>query len=333
MARLAEHLVQLARSVVADPEARVSELALATEAERRRVLVEWNDTDAPYQDGRCLHELFEAQAARTPDAVAVRFEDRACTYAELDNRSNRLARHLVQLGAGPDVRVGVCLERSLDLPVALLAILKAGGAYVPLEPGYPDERLAFMVGDAACAVLVTRTEFEGRLSGAGRTGSDEPVRPAVVRLDADRARIEALDGRPLSDADRRAPLTPDHLAYVIYTSGSTGAPKGAMNAHAGLRQSAGAGCSGAIGLDADRLRRAEDAVQLRRLGLGVLLAAHDRRARCALARPGRAQGHRYLLERVSRGAASRRCTSCPRCCEAFLLERAGRATLCGRSRA
>ncbi|HVC21503.1 MAG TPA: amino acid adenylation domain-containing protein, partial [Vicinamibacterales bacterium] len=229
MERLAGHLVQLLRSVAADPGARLSDLALMTGAERHRLLVEWNDTEAPYSSGRCLHELIGAQAARSPAAPALLCEGGELSHAGLDVRSNRLARHLVRLGVGPDVRVGVCLERSLDLPVALLAILKAGGAYVPLDPDYPQARLAFMVKDAACAVLITRSDLRQRLAGGSGGEPGTPV--PVVCLDTDDADVQAMDGGPLADADRIAPVTSDNLAYVIYTSGSTGVPKGAMNTH------------------------------------------------------------------------------------------------------
>ncbi|MDC3955511.1 AMP-binding protein, partial [Polyangium jinanense] len=123
----------------------------------------WNDTAVAYPDCKCIHELFEEQAARTPDAVALVFAEQELTYRELDQRSNQLAHHLRALGVGPEVRVGLCVERSLEMVVGLLAILKAGGAYVPLDPGYPRERLAFMLTDARPAVLLTQQRLDGRL--------------------------------------------------------------------------------------------------------------------------------------------------------------------------
>ncbi|HYO51820.1 condensation domain-containing protein, partial [Archangium sp.] len=156
VARMAGHFQKLLEEVVARPEQRVMEAQLLTEAERRRVLVEWNDTRAEYPRERCVHELFEEQVERTPEAVAVQYEGMQLTYRELNRRANLLARRLMRLGVGPEVRVGVCLERSVEMVVALLGTLKAGGAYVPLEPSYPRERLAYMMGDARAPVLLTQ---------------------------------------------------------------------------------------------------------------------------------------------------------------------------------
>ena len=158
--------------------------------------------------------------SRTPGAEAVRFEDSALTYAQLDARANQLARHLRSLGVGPETRVGVCLERSLELVVALLGVLKAGGAYVPLDPAYPRERLAWMLEDSAAPVLLTQRRLFDVLP---------PHSARVLCLDAD------WDAVAREEASRLAPLAgADSLAYVIFTSGSTGRPKGAMNAHAGI---------------------------------------------------------------------------------------------------
>jgi amino acid adenylation domain-containing protein len=232
VARLADHFVHLLRGLTADPQTRVADLMMMGEAERRRVLVEWNQTAAPYSENCCLHDLISAQASRTPNAVALAFEGNILTYAELEARSNQLARRLLQLGVGPDVRVGVCLLRSLELPIALLAVLKAGGAYVPLDPDYPPSRLTFMMRDAACPVLITCGSLRARLAEAAANDATDAAPSAVlVSLDEDDDELRALDESRLRDEERSATATPDHLAYVIYTSGSTGVPKGAMNTH------------------------------------------------------------------------------------------------------
>ncbi|NPC83083.1 amino acid adenylation domain-containing protein, partial [Pyxidicoccus fallax] len=216
MVRLVGHLHQLLQGVLAHPEQRIAELPLLSETERQQVLVEWNDTRAPLAVDTCIHHLFEAQVARTPDAPAIGFEDAWLTYRELEERSNQLAWHLRSLGVGPEVRVGLCAERSLELVVGLFAILKAGGAYVPLDPSYPRQRLEWMLEDARPAVLLAQPALLTRLP--------ETPGATVVALND-----EALRGQPTRAP---APLaTPDSLAYVIFTSGSTGRPKGAMNAH------------------------------------------------------------------------------------------------------
>ncbi|HSF40964.1 MAG TPA: amino acid adenylation domain-containing protein [Thermoanaerobaculia bacterium] len=216
MERLAGYYQAALTALSESPEARYEDLCLLAEPERRQVLAEWNRTEHPYPLESCLEERFEAQVRRSPDAVAVTFEDERLTYREMNARANRLAWYLRRLGVGPEARVGVCLERSLDLVVALYAVLKAGGAYVPLDPAYPADRLAFMLEDSRVAVLLT----ERRSAPPAANGS------VVVLLDEDRALWagESPDD-PVSGA------TPDNLAYVIYTSGSTGLPKGAMNSH------------------------------------------------------------------------------------------------------
>src|SRR5262249_42932906 len=142
----------------------IDELPLLTESERHQLLVEWNDTATDYPQDRCIHQLFEEQVTRTPYAVAVVFADERLSYRELDERANQLARHLRGLGVGPEAVVGLCLERSPEMVIALLAILKAGGAYLPLDPDYPRNRLSFMLADAGASVLVTHSALAGRLS-------------------------------------------------------------------------------------------------------------------------------------------------------------------------
>ena len=217
--RLARYLVTLLGEAVADPVVPVSRLALLDAAEREQLLVEWNATAAPYPE-LCVHELFAQQAARTPDAPALMCGDAMMSYRELDERSNRLAHHLRTLGVGPEVVVALCLERSTEMVVGLLAILKAGGAYLPLDPSYPPERLAFMLTDAAAPVLVTQDAVAGQLPASWAY---------VISLEGEADRINR---QPASLP--QVELGPDNLAYVIYTSGSTGKPKGVMVRHGGL---------------------------------------------------------------------------------------------------
>ncbi len=192
-----------------------------TAADRHTVLIEWNQRlpgVADHVQGRCLPDLFESQVARTPNAVAVVFNDQALTYAELNDRADRLAAYLRTLGVEPDVLVGICVERSLDMIVGLLGVLKAGGAYVPLDPMFPRDRLAYMIEDAQLPVLLTQQRLLSELVSDLLNDKVQPA-PKVVCLD------QAWG--PIAPTDRpAATLTPDHLAYVIYTSGSTGRPKG-----------------------------------------------------------------------------------------------------------
>ncbi|HEY0174085.1 MAG TPA: amino acid adenylation domain-containing protein [Pyrinomonadaceae bacterium] len=216
--RMAGHFETLLRGIVEDPGRRLSELPLLTGAEERRLLVEWNETAADYPRGRCLQQLFEEQAERTPDAVALVFDEERLTYAELNARADRLANYLRSLGVGAEALVGVMSERSREMVVALLGVLKAGGAYVPLDPAYPAQRVSFMLEDAQVKVLLTQESLAGGLPPHGAR---------VVLLDADWPLIERAGAAPL-----RALATDDNLAYVIYTSGSTGRPKGVAIAHA-----------------------------------------------------------------------------------------------------
>ncbi|HEX6373940.1 MAG TPA: amino acid adenylation domain-containing protein [Longimicrobium sp.] len=204
------------------PERAVGSIEVLPAEERARVLEEWNRTDAEYPRESCVHELFEAQAERTPDAPAVVCEGRELTYAELNARANRLAHHLIGLGVGPDVRVGLCMDRGMEMAVGLLAVLKAGGAYVPLDPDYPADRLRYMVEDSAPAALLAYGVADDSV-GALVRGTAVPV----IRLDRDAG---AWADRPETNPGR-ADVHPDHLVYVIYTSGSTGRPKGVMNHH------------------------------------------------------------------------------------------------------
>ncbi|HEX9935769.1 MAG TPA: amino acid adenylation domain-containing protein, partial [Longimicrobium sp.] len=219
--RFLGYLRRALEEMVEDESRPVERLALMTADERARVVEDWNRTDAEFPADSCLHELIEAQVERTPAETAVVFEGEELTFAELNARANRLAHHLRALGVGPDVRVGICAERSLEMMVGLVGVLKAGGAYVPLDPGYPAERLAYMLSDSAPAVVLAQTHLRDRVEGA-----DVPL----LELDA---AAPAWADLPATNPARGA-LTPGHLAYVIYTSGSTGRPKGVGVHHRGV---------------------------------------------------------------------------------------------------
>ncbi len=165
--RMLGHFQTVLESVVTDPQQLVGDCELMPAAEKEQLLFEWNETAVEYEPEQTLDQLFSAQVARTPDNVAVVFEGEQLTYAELDGRADVLAAELQRHGVGPEVTVGICMERSIELVVALLAVLKAGGAYVPLDPGYPRERLRFMIEDAKPAVIVTQRALESRAAGSG----------------------------------------------------------------------------------------------------------------------------------------------------------------------
>ncbi|MCL2714513.1 MAG: amino acid adenylation domain-containing protein [Alphaproteobacteria bacterium] len=215
--------LRLLEAMVAD-EAQIGDRVDMLDAEeRRRVLRDWNATEAPYPDDKCLHELFEEQVARSPDAVAVIGPGGELSYGELNARANRLAHYLRRRGVRPDDRVAIAVERSVAMVVAMLAVLKAGGAYVPLDPSYPAERLVHMLAD--CGPVALLSDAAGWAALAGQL-----IDVLVIDIDDDAAWAQGCACNP-----ERAPgLTPRHLAYVIYTSGSTGTPKGAMVEHRGL---------------------------------------------------------------------------------------------------
>ncbi|HBL31161.1 MAG TPA: non-ribosomal peptide synthetase, partial [Acidobacteria bacterium] len=219
--RMLEHLVILLRSIVQGAGRPLSDLRMLDVPELQQVIVEWNDTAVAYPRERLVHELFEEQAERTPEAVAAVCGEERIDYRGLDLLANRLANRLVALGVGPEVMVGVCLGRSLDLLVATLAVLKAGGAYVPLDPAFPGERLAFLLNDTQARVVLTEERLLPAL----------PVQDGMIVLCLDRERVALLEES--GERPARA-ATADNLAYVMFTSGSTGAPKGVAVLHRGV---------------------------------------------------------------------------------------------------
>jgi amino acid adenylation domain-containing protein/non-ribosomal peptide synthase protein (TIGR01720 family) len=219
--RLLGHLRALLEGIAAHPDRLLGELSILSSDERQELIFGLNDTAVTHPEAACLSDVFEAQVERTPETIALVFAVNSLTYRELDRRSNQLAHALVKRGVGPEVLVGVCLDRSLEMVIALYGVLKAGGAYVPLDPEYPRDRLAFMLEDTKVPVVLTQAYLADVLPAHGAQ---------VIRLDTEWSAIaEEPDSRP-----GRGGITPDSLAYVIYTSGSTGRPKGAMNAHRGI---------------------------------------------------------------------------------------------------
>ncbi|MGB7950461.1 MAG: amino acid adenylation domain-containing protein, partial [Candidatus Binatia bacterium] len=214
------HYQSLLEEILSDPDQPISALSVLSTTQREQLLLEWNHTDQPYPRDQCVHEIFEAQASRSPDAIAVVFEGKELTYGELNRRANLLAHYLRALGVGPDVLVGICLERSLEMVIALLATLKAGGAYVPLDPAYPKERLSFMIRDAKVEVLLTQQRWIKLLP-------EHETRAFCLDPNWERLVKKKIEN-PVSAT------TPENLAYVIYTSGSTGRPKGVEVPHRGI---------------------------------------------------------------------------------------------------
>ncbi|HEY8095231.1 MAG TPA: amino acid adenylation domain-containing protein, partial [Methylobacter sp.] len=225
--RLIDHFQTLLGGIVAHPEAQLSEFSLLTEPERRQLLVEWNNTAIELPDDTgFIHQLFEGQVRRTPQAVAVVYKNQQLTYGELNARSNQLAHYLRHIGVGPEALVGVCLERSIDQVIGWLAILKAGGAYVPLDPCYPKELLAFMLEDSAPVALLTNGQYQVLFSDMSRC-------PHLIDLST-QCPVWAIF--PDTNPDhKRVGLKSENLAYVIYTSGSTGKPKGVEIVHRSLQ--------------------------------------------------------------------------------------------------
>ncbi len=265
--RMLDHFQTLLEAIAADPDRPIAELPLLTEAERQQLLVEWNDTATDHPQDLCVHQLIEAQAERTPDAVAVVLPsteggpDARLTYGELNRRANQLAHHLRKRGVGPETVVGICVERSLEMIVGVLGVLKAGGAYLPLDPLYPPERLAYMLDDAGVAILLTdsntlprlplrmeaprdeateatRDEAPGAEASLATRPSDLITQPSALRPQpSDLVTLNLDDWTPFADepdTNPEVPVSPTNLAYLIYTSGSTGQSKGVMIEHRSL---------------------------------------------------------------------------------------------------
>jgi amino acid adenylation domain-containing protein len=215
------YLRKLLEGMAGDETAMVNCLPMMSEQESEQVLVRWNATEVEFSKDRCAHEVFEEQAEKTPDAVAVAFEEASLSYRELNRRANQVAHFLVRTGVKPEARVGICLERGLELMVAMLGVLKAGGVYVPMDPRYPEDRLRYMAEDARVLLIIT-TRAQKEQAGAGEKQlvlDDEELRAAIERQ---------------PEENPRKTVTGDSLAYVMYTSGSTGLPKGAMIHHEGM---------------------------------------------------------------------------------------------------
>ncbi|MCU0488395.1 MAG: amino acid adenylation domain-containing protein [Anaerolineales bacterium] len=237
--RLLGHFEQLLSAMVADPDLPVTALPMLSETELTQLLIDWNQSDAPFAKEACIHTLFEAHAARAPDQLALIYQAspqdpvQTLTYAELDRRANLVGHYLNRHGIGPDAFVGISTERSFEMMIAILGILKAGGAYLPLDPNYPTDRLAFMLSDSKVQIILTQSSVAERLGELFTTQVRQSGKALqVVRLDQDWGDIEktiaSTPGSPV------VPVGPENLAYVIYTSGSTGRPKGALLRHRGL---------------------------------------------------------------------------------------------------
>jgi len=215
--RMLGHLQTLLESMAAEPQQKLMEIELLTESERHQLLVEWNQTQTAYPQDQGIHQLFEAQVDKTPEAIAVVFEDQQLTYQALNTRANQLAHYLQTLGVKPEVLVGICVERSLEMIIGLLGILKAGGAYVPFDPNYPQERLVFMLEDSKVLLLLTQQKLMAQLPDS---------KAQVICLDNDWGMISKARSENVNSG-----VCSDNLAYVMYTSGSTGKPKGVMIEH------------------------------------------------------------------------------------------------------
>ncbi|NEO38504.1 MAG: amino acid adenylation domain-containing protein [Moorea sp. SIOASIH] len=218
IARILEHLQTLLEAMVANPNIELGQLPLMKEVERDQILVEWNKTKTDYPTDKCIHQLFEEQVENNPNAIAVVFEQQKLTYSELNSKANELAHYLQKLGVAPETLIGICVERSVEMVVGILAILKAGGVYVPLDPNYPTSRLNYMVEDAQLSIILTQEKWQHYLP---------QTTAQVICLDVDI--LNTANSQNLT-----VPITSEHQAYMMYTSGSTGLPKGVNIRHQGV---------------------------------------------------------------------------------------------------
>ncbi len=281
--RMLGHFQTLLSGIVSDPDQCIADMPILTASLQQQLLFDWNDTKTEYPQNLCIHQLFEQQVERTPDAIALVFNNQQLTYRELNYRANKIAHYLQQLGVKPEVVVGICMERSPEMVMGILAILKAGGAYLPLDPTYPKERLAFMLTDAQVSVLLTRS-------------------PEVNELPPHQAELVCIDTKGIvfanySSQNPVSEVKPENLAYVIYTSGSTGTPKGVMSIHQGL-------CNRLLWMqDAYRLTSSDRVLQKTPFSFDVsvweffwpLLTG----ASLVVAKPGGHQDAEYLVELIS----------------------------------
>ena len=222
ISRMATHYLMLLKDIINNLETPISQLPLLTEVESHQILVDWNNTAKNYPKDKCVHQLFEEQVERTPDAIAVVFEKQQLTYRELNNQANQLANYLHQLGVKPETLIGICVERSLEMIIGLLGVLKAGGAYVPLDPNYPQERLDFMLEDTQVSIILIQNHLLSKFFS-----------PSIKFINIDH-NWNIINQQSKEILSNNLNLTSHNLAYIIYTSGSTGQPKGVMMPHYAL---------------------------------------------------------------------------------------------------
>jgi amino acid adenylation domain-containing protein len=281
---IAKWYTGVAAAMAAQPLGNYDAHCFLSEQETRQLLTEWNETRTVYPSAGCIHQLFEVQASRTPDAIAIVFREDSLTYRELNQRANRLARYLQLIGVKPEVRVGVCLNRSIEMVTSLLGALKAGGAYVPLDPEYPPERLAFMLEDAQASILLTQSQY---------MDSEEKRGCKIICFDTDWQMISGGSGENLINQ-----AFPDNLAYMIYTSGSTGRPKGVMISHQAI-------CNRLLWMQEKFPLTANDAV-LQKTAFGFDASVWEffvpllSGARLVMARPGGHRDSEYLVGAINR---------------------------------
>jgi amino acid adenylation domain-containing protein/thioester reductase-like protein len=290
--QIGDYYARTLTAIASEPEERYESYCLLSQQEQYQLLVEWSNTKTDYPINQCIHQLFEAQVQQNSNAVAVVFEDEQLTYSELNHRANQLAHHLQTLGVGPEVLVGICLKRSIEMIIGLLGILKAGGAYLPLDPTYPKERLAFMLENTQVPVLLTEHHWIDILP---------PHQAQVICLDTDwktNADDPALQYAQQRQSNPVSGVTTKNLAYVIYTSGSTGKPKGVMNTHMGL-------CNRLLWMqDAYQLTETDRVLQKTPFSFDVSIWEFFwpllNGARLIIAQPGGHQDNAYLVKLIAK---------------------------------